>query len=152
MRVSNTAIGCVQIVFGSAVFFYSRTFPRLEKDMPGPGLFPMVLAVLFILTGVILVIQGIRNGEKLLKFDTAGMSASRAINILVVLAVIFAYIFLADFLGFQITSFLLLFILMKWLGVSIRGSLIMAIGVTLFIYFLFAKILLVPLPWGLFGW
>jgi hypothetical protein len=25
-------------------------------------------------------------------------------------------------------------------------------GVTLVIYFLFAKVLLVPLPWGLWGW
>jgi putative tricarboxylic transport membrane protein len=152
MRVSNTAIGLIQIVFGTAVFLYARTFPRLEKDMPGPALFPIVLAVLFILTGVILVIQGIRNREKLLKFDTTGLRTSGVINILVVLAVILFYIFLADFFGFQITSFVLLFILMKWLRVSIRGSLIMAFGVTLSIYFLFAKMLMVPLPWGLLGW
>jgi hypothetical protein len=43
-------------------------------------------------------------------------------------------------------------ILMKWLKVKILPSLIMSIVVTLAIYVLFAKILLVPLPWGLWGW
>jgi len=41
---------------------------------------------------------------------------------------------------------------MKWLRVSTRWSLVMACGVTLAIYLLFAKMLLVPLPWGLWGW
>jgi hypothetical protein len=31
-------------------------------------------------------------------------------------------------------------------------SIAMTVGVTLIIYLLFAKVLLVPLPWGLWGW
>jgi hypothetical protein len=36
--------------------------------------------------------------------------------------------------------------------VKILPSLAMSIIVTLSIYILFAKVLLVPLPWGLWGW
>ena len=43
-------------------------------------------------------------------------------------------------------------ILMKWLKVKMLPSLVMSIAVTLGIYLLFAKVLLVPLPWGLWGW
>jgi hypothetical protein len=43
-------------------------------------------------------------------------------------------------------------ILMKWLKVKMIPSLVMSLAVTLAIYLLFAKILLVPLPWGLWGW
>jgi hypothetical protein len=43
-------------------------------------------------------------------------------------------------------------ILMKWLKVKTFHSLLMSIAVTLVIYLLFAKVLLVPLPWGLWGW
>jgi putative tricarboxylic transport membrane protein len=152
MRVSNTAIGIGLIVFAIAVLFYTRTFPTLEKGYPGPSLFPNVLAVLFIISGITLVVQGLRSGERILRFETSGITRSGLINILLALGAIIFYIFLSDFLGFQITSFILLFGLMKWLRVSTPWSLVMACGVTLAIYVLFAKILLVALPWGLWGW
>jgi putative tricarboxylic transport membrane protein len=152
MRVSNTSIGLVLIVFAGAVLFYTRTFPTLEKGYPGPSLFPNVLAVLFIIAGITLVAQGVRSGERIITFDTSGITRSGLINILLVLGAIVFYIYLSDFLGFQITSFILLFSLMKWLRVFTRWSLVMACGVTLAIYLLFAKMLLVPLPWGLWGW
>ncbi len=152
MRVSNTAIGIGLIVFAIAVLFYTRTFPTLEKGYPGPSLFPNVLAVLFIISGITLVVQGLRSGERILRFETSGITGSGLINILLALGAIIFYIFLSDFLGFQITSFILLFGLMKWLRVSTPWSLVMACGVTLAIYVLFAKILLVALPWGLWGW
>jgi len=41
---------------------------------------------------------------------------------------------------------------MKWLKVKTLSSIVMSFGVTLVIYLLFAKVLLVPLPWGLWGW
>ena len=152
MRVSNTSIGLGLIVFASAVLLYTRTFPTLEKGYPGPSLFPNVLAVLFIIAGITLVAQGVRSGERIIKFDTSGITRSGLINILLVLGGIVFYIYLSDFLGFQITSFILLFGLMKWLRVSTHWSLVMACGITLAIYLLFAKMLLVPLPWGLWGW
>jgi putative tricarboxylic transport membrane protein len=152
MRVSNTAIGIGLIVFAIAVLFYTRTFPTLEKGYPGPSLFPNILAVLFIISGITLVVQGVRSGERILRFETSGITRSGLINILLALGAIIFYIFLSDFLGFQITSFILLFGLMKWLRVSTPWSLVMACGVTLAIYVLFAKILLVALPWGLWGW
>ncbi len=152
MRVSNTAIGIGLIIFAIAVLFYTRTFPTLEKGYPGPSLFPNVLAVLFIISGITLVVQGVRSGERILRFETSGITGSGLINILLALGAIIFYIFLSDFLGFQITSFILLFGLMKWLRVSTPWSLVMACGVTLAIYVLFAKILLVALPWGLWGW
>ena len=152
MRVSNTAIGVGLIVFAIAVLLYTRTFPTLEKGYPGPSLFPNVLAVLFIIAGITLVAQGVRSGERIIKFDTSRITRSGLINILLVLGGIVFYVYLSDFLGFQITSFILLFGLMKWLRVSTHWSLVMACGITLAIYLLFAKMLLVPLPWGLWGW
>lgn len=152
MRVSNTAIGLGLIIFAIAVLLYTQTFPTLEKGYPGPSLFPNVLAVLFIISGITLVVQGVRSGEKVLKLDTTGITSSGLINILMILGAVVFYIYLSDFLGFQITSLILLFGMTKWLRVSTPWSLVTACGVTLAIYVLFAKILLVPLPWGLWGW
>ena len=152
MRVSNTAIGLVLIIFSTVVLWHVQSFPSLDNGYPGPALFPSVLAVLFILCGIGLIIQGIRQHEKLLKFDIRTLTLSGLLNILFVLGAIVCYIFLAETIGFLIFSFVVLMVLMKWLKVKTLSSIAMAVGVTLVIYLLFAKVLLVPLPWGLWGW
>lgn len=152
MRVSDTVIGLSLIIFACAVLVHVQSFPKLDNGYPGPALFPSVLSVLFILCGIGLVIQGIRKREKVLKFDFRSVSLSGWINIAFVLGAIVSYIFFSDYVGFLIFSFVILMILMKWLKVSTILSLVMSVSVTLAIYLLFAKILLVPLPWGLWGW
>ena len=152
MRTSDTAIGLFLIIFAGVVLVHVQSLPELDNGYPGPALFPSVLAVLFILCGIGLIIQGIRKREKVLKFDTGAVSRAGWINIAFVLSAILCYIFFSDFVGFLIFSFVILVILMKWLKVRTSLSLLMSVGVTLAIYLLFAKILLVPLPWGLWGW
>ena len=152
MRVSDTAIGLFLIIFAGAVLLHVQSFPELDNGYPGPALFPSVLAVLFIFCGLGLIIQGLRRREKVLRFDTGSVSLAGWINIAFVIGAIVCYIFFSDFLGFLIFSFLILMILMKWLKVKTLWSLVMSVGVTLAIYLLFAKVLLVPLPWGLWGW
>jgi putative tricarboxylic transport membrane protein len=152
MRVSNTAIGLALIIFASAVLIHVQGFPNLDNGYPGPSLFPEVLAVLFIFCGIGLIIQGVRQREKILKFDLGNITPAGWLNIAFVLGTILCYILFAEFLGFLIFSFVILMILMKWLKVKILPSLVMSFIVTLSIYILFAKVLLVPLPWGLWGW
>lgn len=152
MRVSNTAIGSTAIAFGLWAIWYAKGFPKLEKGYPGPSLFPIVLAVLFICAGIYLIFEDVHKKNKILKFDVSDLTRTHVINIALILAAILFYIFVSDFLGFQFTSFIVLFALMKRLRVSTAWSLIMACGATFGIYVLFAKILLVPLPWGLWGW
>ena len=152
MRVSNTAIGLFLIIFAAVVLWHVQSFPSLDNGYPGPALFPSVLAVLFILCGAGLIIQGVRQREKLLKFDTGALTLQGLLNIFFVLGTIVCYIFLAEYVGFLIFSVAVLVVLMKWLKVKTLSSIMMALSVTFVIYLLFAKVLLVPLPWGLWGW
>jgi putative tricarboxylic transport membrane protein len=152
MRVTHTAIGLFLVVFAAAVLWHVQSFPSLDNGYPGPALFPSVLAVLFILCGVGLIIQGVRQREKLLKFDTGALTLQGLLNIFFVLGTIVCYIFLAEYVGFLIFSVAVLVVLMKWLKVKTLSSIMMALSVTFVIYLLFAKVLLVPLPWGLWGW
>jgi len=119
MRVSNTAIGVFLIIFSAAVLWYVQSFPSLENGYPGPSLFPSVLAVMFILCGIGLIIQGVKKREKLLKFDTGSLTLPGLLNILFVLGTIVCYIFFAEYVGFLIFSFVVMLILMKWLKVKI---------------------------------
>ena len=152
MRVSDTAIGSSLILFAVIVLVHVQSFPELANGYPGPALFPSVLSVLFIACGIGLIIQGLRKKEKVLKLDAGAVSLRGWINIAFVLGAVVCYIFFSDYFGFLVFSFFILMILMKWLKVSTLLSLVMSVGVTLAIYLLFAKILLVPLPWGLWGW
>ena len=152
MRVSNTVIGLLLIIFACTVLVHVQSFPKLDNGYPGPALFPEVLSMLFIFCGIGLIIQGIRNRERLLKYDLGAVTLAGWLNIAFVLGTIVCYIFLVEYVGFLIFSFVILMILMKWLKVKLLSSLLMSTTVTLAIYLLFAKILLVPLPWGLWGW
>jgi len=152
MRVSNTAIGLLLILFACVVLVHVQSFPKLDNGYPGPALFPQVLSVLFLVCGIGLAIQGVRNRERLLKVDLGAVTLAGWLNIAFVLAAVVSYILLAEHLGFLILSFAMLMALMKWLRAKLLPSLAMSVVVTMAIYLLFAKILLVPLPWGLWGW
>jgi putative tricarboxylic transport membrane protein len=152
MRFNDGAIGIVLILFGAAVLFYTQGFPNLEEGYPGPALFPGVLAVLFLIAGLVLLIQGFRSKAALIKIDREALGGRALLNILSVHGAVVVYIFLSEPLGFLILSFGLLFLLMTWFRASALWSMVMACSVTLGIYLLFAKFLLVPLPWGLWGW
>lgn len=152
MRVSNTAIGLLLVLFASAVLVHVQGFPELENGYPGPALFPQVLSILFIVCGIGLAVQGIRNGERLLGIDLGAVTPAGWLNIACVLGAAVAYILLVEYVGFLILSFAILVALMWWFGVKLFPSLVASAGVTLAIFLLFAKILLVPLPWGLWGW
>lgn len=128
-----------------------QSFPKLENGYPGPALFPGVLALLFFISGILLVYQGIRKKERLLRFSLEGVDLRGWCNIALVLGVIAAYIFLSERIGFLLFSFISLVALMQWLKVSLLKSIMMAAGATSLIYLLFGKMLLVPLPWGEWG-
>jgi putative tricarboxylic transport membrane protein len=79
--------------------------------------------------------------------------ASRSyFNPLFVLILIGAYMAFSNWLGFLVTSALLLFLMMVKLRVTYFRSIVIAILITLFVNLMFAKILRVPLPPGLLGW
>jgi hypothetical protein len=73
-------------------------------------------------------------------------------NAFFALGVILAFIFLESALGFLLTGFLLLFLFAKKLGTSLFQSAVSSILITVFVYFLFYKLLRVPLSPGLLSW
>ena len=149
MRFNDAVIGIFLIAFGALALFLTRGFPTLSKGYPGPSLFPNVIAVLFMITGLILIAQGIRSKRPWLKVSSSLQGRPLA-NIVAVMLVIIAYIYLSDFLGFVILSFILLFLLMLCFKVRLLWNLLMASSVTVLIYLLFVKFLMVPLPGGPF--
>jgi putative tricarboxylic transport membrane protein len=150
MKRNDIIAGIIFIVLGIFIFTQTIHYPTpLEKGHPGPGLFPNILALLFIGFGLALILKA----RKLISVGVEITPGPRKIsNALFVLAIVAVYIGIVDFVGFLVTSAVLLFLLMKKLRVTILKSAIASIIITLFVNLMFSKILRVPLPWGIFGW
>jgi putative tricarboxylic transport membrane protein len=142
---------------GILIWVLTYSFPVLidaGKRHPGPALFPRILATLFILFGLMVILNGWRVARAKTPPPEEGVAGLKLnyYNPILVVILIATFIFLAPKLGFLITGTLILVILMMKLQVRPVKSLITSVVVTCFVYFMFATMLRVPLPRGILGW
>ena len=152
MRFNDAVIGMVLLVFGAVVVIHSQTsFPGLPGQDYGPAFFPTIIGSLLGACGVVLIIGGVatRREVGLVTLGEWASSPRHRMNFLMVIVALVFYILVVDFLGFVPTSLIITTVLMLRFGVKILPSLVMAVGSTIVIHFLFYKVLLVPLPWGI---
>ncbi|WGF89183.1 tripartite tricarboxylate transporter TctB family protein [Marinivivus vitaminiproducens] len=157
MKVNDAIIGGLLAVFGAVIFLYTLTFPGLPGQNFGPALFPQLISIGFIASGVYFVFKGVREHATVPWFDPQPWTRSprHIANVVFVLVALLFYIFLADTLGFLITGFICLAGLMLWLRGPSRlpSTIVIAVGSVIVIQFAFGTLLRVPLPPGLLlGW
>jgi len=149
MKKNDIIAGGIFIALGIFIFTQTATYPSLEKGHPGPGLFPNLLAVLFILFGGVLLLKARKSPSSGLIEQEVPSRPKKVTNAFFVLGIIALYVAIVNLLGFLITSAVLLIILMKKLGVNLLRSAVASLVITLFINLIFSKILRVPLPLGI---
>ena len=154
MALKDLIGGGIFTALGIFIFILTLRFPSLDDNHPGPSLFPTILAVLFVFFGGIVLYRGFRPGKEGGAEATAEEALPREnyFNPLFVLGLIVAYMIFSNWLGFLITSCLVLFLMMIKLRVSLLRSVFISILITLFVNIMFSKILRVPLPTGLLWW
>jgi putative tricarboxylic transport membrane protein len=150
MRFNDAVFGVLLIVFAIAEIAYTRTFPSLHGQAYGPDLFPILIGVGFLITGAILTIQGLAQRAVQPLVETGAWAADRrnVVNFALVLLALLFYIAASDWLGFILTAFVIMLVLLKSFGSGMVAALVIAALTTLGIHTLFARVLLVPLPWG----
>ncbi|MBW2306598.1 MAG: tripartite tricarboxylate transporter TctB family protein [Deltaproteobacteria bacterium] len=154
MRVSDFYTGLGSALLGGIIYVLTIHFPALEEGgWIGPALFPRILAILFAFFGTILMVQGVirRSGAPPAPTRQPWLTGP-TINALCVIAAIIFYIVVSEFLGFLVTAFIILTLLMLKLEVKITVCIPTSLLLVAGIYYLFAKMLRVPLPWGILGW
>jgi putative tricarboxylic transport membrane protein len=151
MRLNDAIFGVLLIVFAIAEIAYTRTFPSLHGQAYGPDLFPILIGVGFLITGAILTVQGLmqRAGAPLLEVGAWADDRRSVVSFALVLLALLFYIVASDWLGFIPTAFLIMLVLLKSFGSGWATAVVVAALTTLAIHALFARVLLVPLPWGL---
>ena len=152
MKKNDIIAGGIFIVLGIFIFTQTFSYPSPEKGHPGPDLFPNLLALLFIIFGGVLIFKTRKLFARVEEISEAPPRPKKIINAFFVMGIIVVFVALVNLLGFLVTSAVLLFVLMKKLGVSLLKSAITSIVLTLFINLMFSKILRVPLPPGILGW
>jgi putative tricarboxylic transport membrane protein len=152
MKKNDIVFGSIFIALGIFIFTQTFFYPSLEKGHPGPGLFPNLLAILFIIFGGVLIYKA-RKPLKLEDTKPEIPSGPKKVsNAFFVLGIIIVFVAIFNSIGFLIASTVLTFLLMKKLGATLFRSAIASVVITLFINLMFSKILRVPLPPGIFGW
>jgi putative tricarboxylic transport membrane protein len=151
MRLNDAVFGVLLIVFAIAEIAYTRTFPSLHGQAYGPDLFPILIGVGFLITGAILTIQGLmrRAGAPLLEVGAWASDRRNVVNFALVLLALLFYIVASGWLGFIPTSLIIMVVLLTSFGSGLVTALVIATLTTLGMHALFARVLLVPLPWGL---
>ena len=156
MKINDAILGVLFILGAAAVLIHVQGFPKIPGQNVGPAIFPGLIATGIAICGVLLVVRGLRarvthpTGADARWFAVPEWlrSPKRLAAFGVFVEVNVACVLIVEWLGFLITGFVYLLILMRVLEVRWRVAVPVAILTTLLSPYPFYKLLKVPLPWA----
>ena len=140
--LGNILIPACLIVLSLVFLAFTFDFPVQEA---GPAVIPrLYVFLILVLTGIILM-QIFRGKEKKVpKIERTGLLA-------LVMAIFIAYFLAMPFLGYFLSTFIFIVLMLHLLSYQKRGRIwLIAGGWVIFSYFTFYKLLYIQLPLGLF--
>jgi putative tricarboxylic transport membrane protein len=151
MKINDAIFGVVLFLLGAAILVAVKDYPLIPGQDFGPRLFPGVIAAGLMACGVLLGIGGARErrGASWVQVPPWLRSPPHVVAFAATLGAVVAYILLADTLGFLILAPILLTLLFLAYRVRPLRAVVVAVVVSLVIWYAFYKLLRVPLPWGL---
>jgi len=152
VRVNDAITGLILLVVAIAIFAYSTTFPQLTGMQFSAGFWPQTLCVLLALCGGFLIFSGIKErsgGQAWVRLDEWWRQSGTLFTVALVPLAIFFYILFSDFLGFIISSLIILLTMSLRFGLKPVSAIILAVVTTGVMQFVFVDLLLVQLPWGI---
>jgi putative tricarboxylic transport membrane protein len=138
--------GAFLIVLGLFVTWERRVLPLGTAQHPGPGYFPLVLAILLVVFGAILILRGKHSP---LFRSVSWSEAPHAVPILggCILVALFM-----EQIGYRLTMFIVLGVLFGVIErIRIGWTLTLCVCLSLGSFWLFDTLLRVPLPRGWWG-
>jgi putative tricarboxylic transport membrane protein len=151
VRKVDIAAGVIFIACGALVLTESLPLNFYDEGVPGPGFFPTLLAIALAVTGGLLLFTRVRRPEAALGDFTppSRTQAQRSVGLWIAILVA---VLAVGVVGFLVAMVLLVAVLMLAIERRRSPAAIATIVLTpLLAYLLFAQLLQVPLPAGLFG-
>lgn len=150
-------VGIVCIAIAIAVLCITPSFPKGQAsvNITGPAFFPNVLALAFIVLGVIQLISASRiakaNKGKSTDSTKSSAQSRRIITTIEFIALLIAFIIAFEPLGYFVSTSAFLFLLMLLLGLKWWKGLLYSAIYTGVIYLLFGMLFTIGLPAGVLG-
>lgn len=147
MTKSNTIIGAISVAFGLLIIYLSRDMSTFDEyGVPGERFWPYGLAILFILLGILqwisVVIDKIKHVHRSVDLSSTAVKRAYGLGFLLIFYAMGLY-----FLGFIISSLLLIPIIMWLMNERNKISLIVVpITIVVMSYLFFELLFNSPLP------
>lgn len=149
MKRTNIVFSVLSMILGGVVLFLTRSWPESSNGIPGPAVFPRIIAAIIIACGLAILIRTLlsRNGDE----DTAVDYTSKDVRgVYITMAALVLYFILMKYLGFIIDTVIMLTCFFAWFSKKkIYICILMAAVSSLLIYTVFSKALNVSLRFGL---
>lgn len=145
MKISDRAIGILAILGGFAIIYGTLEFRSIPGQQFGSAFFPTILGVVAICAGIAQLIVAERT--TLIQFAD-WMKGPLVFRGLSVVVASFIWLLASDFLGFILSTTLLIFGLSLAAGGKVHIAALVGLGMTSVLYIIFGSILRVPLPHG----
>ena len=153
MKLSDAVFGLLLLALGAAVIAVVSSYPTIAAQRVGPSLFPGLIALGLVDRRADPDRARLARSEQRcrgLRFEPWVRSPRHVAGVLGVIGSVVFYIVAVDWLGFFLTSLIILTMLFRLFGVALGRSIVIAAIATFVIHFAFYKLLRVPLPWGVF--
>jgi putative tricarboxylic transport membrane protein len=144
---SDRWVGIALALLGLVVLWSARAFPNVPGQKLGAAFLPMLVGAGLVLCAIGLMARSLR-GRAYANDTDAEAGSEHFGSSLVIIAVVLAYIFLSERVGFLIIAPLCLMAGFLAFRIGWQRALLWAIGGTVLVHFSFYKLLRVPLPWG----
>jgi putative tricarboxylic transport membrane protein len=147
MRKANFIVSGVFTAFAIFIIAIALRYPPSNHGVPGPGMFPIIIASLIILASITLFLTTLKmTGDQDTKID---LLSPKVLNVYITMVGLIVYIILLPNVGFISTTSIMLILFIKWFSKrSWLKCIIISIVFTLAIYFLFGSVLNVPMRYG----
>jgi len=140
----GTAIAC--FLFAVIIMVQSLSLQFYTNLGPGPGFFPFILSSIFAVLSIAWFFQTMFNKTKDEK-NRFFPDPAATMRVGIVIAAVFCTALFMDLIGYQITMFIFLFSLIKFLGKQkLLATAIVSLAGSVGIFHLFGKVLSLLLP------
>jgi putative tricarboxylic transport membrane protein len=160
MFIPDKVSGMMLVGLGAAATYGGSLLPPVPGQQVGPNVFPMVVGIGLMLCGAMITFGIGSVLEQEAEADLAAhsdkvepaTSASPLVNAAKTLlppALLLAYVFVGDRLGFVPTAFAIVLAISLTMGARLKLALPLALIAPVVVHLIFLKLLRVPLPPGL---
>jgi len=148
MRKANFIASGVFTAFAIFIITISSKYPPSNHGVPGPGMFPIIIASLIIVSAIALVVVTVKS--RAIDDTEVDLKSKNIINVYITMTGLIIYLLLLPIVGFVSTTFVMLLLYVKWFSKrSWWKCIIISLVFTLAIFFLFGTVLNVPMRFGL---